>query len=87
MIPGFVETGLLTHQELHMDSKDVDLEQPFCRLILHMPLNKEGMFLQLGNVTVDEEKKKDIDGVFLIQDPIFILFWKGCFPSSNLASW
>ena len=83
MIPGFVETGLPTHQELHVDSKEVDLEQPFHHLILHMPLDEEGIFLRLGNVTVDKERKKDADGAILKQDHIFIPFGKAVFLSAT----
>ena len=58
MIPGFVETGLPTHQELHVDSKDVDVDKPFHQLILHMPLDEEGIFLRLRKVKVNEGGKR-----------------------------
>ena len=73
MTHGFVETGLPTHQKLHVDYKDVDIEQPFHQLILRMPLDKEGIFLQSGKVKVDEEKKVT-NGTILRQDLIFIPF-------------
>ena len=56
--PGFVQTTIPTHQELHLDTKNVtfeDFEEPGHSYILHVPLDTEGMHLRLGQINNKSE--------------------------------
>ena len=53
--PGFVQTTIPTHQELHIDTKNVNFEEPGHSYILHVPLDTEGMHLRLGKINKKSE--------------------------------
>ena len=56
--PGFMQTTIPTHQELHLDTKNVtfkDIEEPGHSYILHVPLDTEGMHLRLGQINNKSE--------------------------------
>ena len=55
--PGFVQTTIPTHQELHLDTKDVNFKKPGHSYILHVPLDYEGMHLRLGQINKKCELK------------------------------
>ena len=48
MTPGFVQTTIPTRQDLHLDRKDINVQNLGQRYILHVPLDVEGMQLRLG---------------------------------------
>ena len=48
--PGFVETTIATHQNLHVDRKITNFNNADEAYILHVPLDYEGMQLRLGKV-------------------------------------
>ena len=50
IIPGFVETTIATHQDLHVDRKINNFQNKDESYILHVPLEYEGMQLRLGKV-------------------------------------
>ena len=50
MTPGFVQTTIPSHQDLHLDRTDVNFETPGHSYILHVPLDVEGMQLRLGKL-------------------------------------
>ena len=55
--PGFVQTTIPTHQELHLDTKNVNFKKPGHSYILHVPLDYEGMHLRLGEINKKCELK------------------------------
>ena len=50
MLPGFVKTGVASHQGPHLDRRDVNLNNPSHSYILHLPLETEGLQLRLGKL-------------------------------------
>ena len=53
--PGFVQTTIPTHQELHLDTQHVNFKKPGYSYILHVPLEREGMHLRLGKINKKSE--------------------------------
>ena len=60
MLPGFVETGVASHQGLHLDRRDVNLNKPSLSYILHLPLDTEGLQLRLGKLDEKSELKHSL---------------------------
>ena len=53
-LPGIVKTGDAQNQVLHLDSMDPDYEDPYTELIVHIPLEQEGQWLQIGKEVLNE---------------------------------
>ena len=56
-IPGSVETVKSTNQKIHVDSKDVLMNDPYHSLIIHIPLSVEEMWLRLAKINEYENNK------------------------------
>ena len=57
-IPGFVQTRYPTHQYLHLDSPNYKDDDPYKNLIVHIPMETEGMVLQMAKLQEGSENGK-----------------------------
>ena len=54
-LPGIVKTGDAQNQVLHLDSMNPDYDDPYNELIVHIPLEQEGQWLQIGKEVLNED--------------------------------
>ena len=57
-IPSFVQTVDPTHQYLHLDNPDDKDDDPYKNLIVHIPMETEGMMLQMAKLHKGSENAK-----------------------------
>ena len=57
-IPSFVQTGDPTHQYLHLDNDGYTDDDPYKNLIVHIPMETEGMALQMAKLHKGSENGK-----------------------------
>ena len=54
------------NQKIHVDSKDVLMNDPYYSLIIHIPLSVEGMWLRLDKINQNENNKEMKHGLIYI---------------------